>query len=68
MKKGKFKKWAKAALIRAAKTVAQTAIALIGTSVLISEVNWLHLISASAVAGILSLLTSVKGLPEIKEE
>ena len=60
-------KWWKAAGIRAIKTVAQTAVATIGTSAVISEVNWLVVASASALAGILSLLTSVAGLPEVKE-
>lgn len=62
------KKWWKAAGIRAIKTVAQTAVATIGTSVAIAEVNWLLVASASALAGILSLLTSVAGLPEVGEE
>ena len=61
-------KWWKAAGIRAIKTVAQTAVATIGTSAVISEVNWLIVASASALAGILSLLTSSAGLPEVKEE
>ena len=61
------KKWWKAAGIRAVKTIAQTAIATIGASVLLSEVNWLAVSSASALAGILSLLTSVAGLPELEE-
>lgn len=61
-------KWWKAAGIRAIKTVAQTAVATIGTSAVISEVNWLVVASASALAGILSLLTSIAGLPELKEE
>ena len=64
---GKFKVWAKAAGIRAIKTVAQTAIATIGTSAVISAVDWKMVISASVLAGGLSLLTSVAGLPEIKE-
>ena len=61
------KKWWKAAGIRAVKTMAQTASATIGASVLLSEVNWLAVASASALAGILSLLTSVAGLPELEE-
>ena len=60
--------WWKAAGIRAIKTVAQTAVATIGTSAILSEVNWIAVASASALAGILSLLTSVAGLPEVKEE
>lgn len=60
-----MKDFIKAAIIRAVRTVAQTAVATIGTSALLSEVNWVAVISASAVAGILSLLTSVAtGLPE----
>ena len=62
-----FKKWIKAAGIRALKTVAQTAIATIGTSAILSEVNWAVVCSATALAGLLSLLTSVAGLPEVKE-
>lgn len=60
-----FKDWIKAAGVRALKTVAQTAVATIGTSVVLSEVNWLAVASASVLAGILSLLTSVAGLPEL---
>ena len=63
-----MKKWIKCAGIRALKTVAQTAIATIGTSAVMSEVNWLMVLSASLLAGILSLLTSIAGLPELKEE
>ena len=61
------KKWWKAAGIRAIRTVAQTAIATIGTAALISEVNWVAVLSASALAGVLSILTSIAGLPEVKE-
>ena len=63
-----FKKWIAAAGVRAIKTVAQTAVATIGTSAVISEVNWTIVASASVLAGVLSLLTSVAGLPELKEE
>lgn len=59
------KKWFKAAGIRAIKTVAQTAIATIGSSMVISQVNWQVVLSASLLAGLLSLLTSVAGLPEV---
>lgn len=60
------KKWLKAAMCRAAKTVAQTAAATIGTSAYLGEVNWIMVGSAAVLAGILSLLTSVAGLPEVK--
>lgn len=59
-------KWLKASLIRAIKTIAQTAVALIGTSVVMTDVNWMMILSASILAGILSMLTSVAGLPEVK--
>lgn len=62
-----FKNWLKAAGIRAVKTVAQTAVATIGTSAVLGDVNWIMLASASALAGILSLLTSIAGIPEVKE-
>ena len=63
-----WKNWAKAAGMRAVKTVAQTALGVIGASALISEVNWLTVAGAAALAGVTSLLTSVAGLPEVKEE
>lgn len=62
-----FKSWIKAAGVRAIKTVAQTAVATIGTTAVMAEVDWLMVASASALAGILSLLTSIAGLPELKE-
>ena len=62
------KAWLKAAVIRALRTVAQTAIATIGTAALIQEVNWIAVLSASALSGIVSLLMAVAGLPEVKEE
>ena len=62
------KKWFRAALIRAVRTIAQTAIATIGTAVVMSDVNWVAVVSASLLAGILSILTSLAGLPEVKDE
>ncbi len=61
------KTWAKAAGVRAIKTVAQTALATIGTAVVFDEVNWIVVGSSALLAGILSILTSVAGLPEVKE-
>jgi hypothetical protein len=63
-----WKTWLKAAGIRAIKTVAQSAIATIGTSAAMGDVNWVLVASTAAVAGILSLLTSIAGLPEVKTE
>ena len=67
MNKEKFVAWLKAAGVRAVKTVAQTAVATIGTSAVLGDVNWVMVGSAAALAGVLSLLTSVAGLPELKE-
>lgn len=61
-----WKNWIKAAGVRAVKTVAQTAVATIGTSAVMGDVNWIMVASASALAGILSLLTSVAGIPEVQ--
>lgn len=58
--------WAKAAGIRAVKTVAQTFVATIGTAAVLQDVNWVMALSASALAGVISLATSVAGLPEVK--
>lgn len=66
MKNFDMKQWAKAAGVRAIKTVAQTAVATIGTAAALGGVDWLLVCSASVLAGVLSLLTSVAGLPEIK--
>lgn len=62
----KTKNWLKAAGIRAIKTVAQTAVAMIGTATVFSEVNWLMILSGSLLAGLLSVLTSIAGLPELE--
>lgn len=64
--KEKFKKWAIAAGIRAIRTAAQSAVAIIGVSALMSEVNWLAVGSSSLLAAVLSLVTSLKGLPELE--
>lgn len=66
--KGYWKEWFKAAGIRALKTVAQTAIATIGTTAVMSDVNWVLVGSSSLLAGILSLLTSLAGIPEVKPD
>lgn len=66
--KTNFKLWCKAAGIRALKTLAQTAMGVIGASAMISQVNWETVLSSAALAALLSLLTSVAGLPEVKEE
>ena len=62
-----MKQWLKAAAIRCIKTIAQAAIAMIGTSAVLSEIDWKLVISASVVAGILSILTSIAGLPEVED-
>jgi len=64
----KTKQWLKAAAVRAVKTMAQSAIAMIGTSVVIADIDWKLVLSASIVAGILSILTSLAGLPEVPEK
>lgn len=64
----KMKKWTKAAGVRAIKTMAQTFIATVGTAAVLSDVNWWMVASATVLSGVLSLATSIKGLPELKEE
>ena len=68
MMKTNFKLWIKCASVRALKTICQTAIATIGTSAVMSDVNWLLVGSASLLSGILSILTSIAGLPEVDEK
>lgn len=67
MKKVFTKEWLYAAMVRCIKTIAQTAVATIGVAAAMDEVNWMYVVSASALSGILSVLTSIAGLPEIKE-
>ena len=64
----KTKLWLKAAAVRAVKTVCQTAVAMIGTSAVLADVNWAMVASASVLSGVLSILTSIAGLPEVKAE
>lgn len=66
MTKKNFKQWARAAGVRAIKTMAQTAVATIGTSAVFADVNWLVVGSAALLAGVLSALTSIAGIPEVK--
>ena len=68
MKNGRIERWLRAAGIRAVKTMAQTAAATIGSAAVLDEVNWMMVISASVLSGILSLLMSIAGLPELKTE
>ena len=69
MNKANFLNWLKAAGIRTVKTMAETAIALIGTNTMgITEVDWIGLLSACALSGVVTILTCIKGLPELKEE
>ena len=68
MSKEKFLKWAKAAGIRTVKTMAETAVAVIGTNAIgITDVNWVGVVSAAALSGVVTVLTCIKGLPEVKE-
>ena len=63
-----FKQWLKCATVRAVKTIAQTAVSTIGVTAMMKEVNWVAVVSASLLSGILSMLTSISGLPEVKED
>lgn len=63
-----FKQWLKCATVRAVKTIAQTAVSTIGVTAMMDEVNWVAVVSASLLSGILSMLTSISGLPEVKED
>ena len=66
MDKAYWIKWSKAAAVRAVKTIAQTAVATVGTAAVMGEVNWAMVVSAAALSGVLSLLTSAAGLPEVQ--
>lgn len=66
--KTNFKKWLKCASVRAIKTMAQTGVALIGVGTFMSDINWIQVGSASLLAGILSILTSIAGIPEVEEK
>ena len=66
MDKAYWIKWAKAAAVRAVKTIAQTAVATVGTAAVMGDVNWMMVASAAALSGVLSLLTSIAGLPEVQ--
>lgn len=66
--KSNFKLWLKCASIRAIKTIAQTAVALVSVGTVMSDINWVQVASASLLAGILSILTSIAGIPEVEEK
>ena len=67
MTKNNFKEWLKASSIRAIKTVAQTAVSLIGVGTVMSDIDWMMVLSASLLSGILSILTSIAGIPEVEK-